>query len=727
MAIETTDLGFQKPDGNEPVRGGDNVIAANAQKAEELHRNSRDRLAAVEAAGAQQEGKSIAQDARLLTTETDIKNLKATDTVTNGRLAQVENAAGFGGDPLALNNAVIAAAVAATGATKNALAAEYALKPGNGNRSVGKDELVLNALDHGILGNGTNEGAAINAFLALAAGKIAYFPPGIYASSIVLTPKSNTTVYGVRGATIFRMIGNNTNQNVRINIDHADNVTLRDFTVTETNVSRRIGNYGLLSGDTMKRCLIENVECTVSSGTGMHFMFAEELIVNGCYVHDTQADGIHVQRGSKTITLTNNIIRDNGDDAIGFVTHAQATTGYCQDIVITGNTLGPTTPGLPGSGVALIGCFGATVVGNTIRGTAAAGIRITSIDETATSEGFAVVGNILVEGNRITDAGAYSGALGGQTRDGVAIYNARNVAVMGNVIDRPNQTGVTVSQCSIDVTIEGNEIRRTGATGIFVAQAEKNGNYLQLWTEWLVSDGRSKSYVGHHGLTISRNRVTSPGQSGISVGGSASRYIDGATIYRNKIRNPNTSDAAGQYGVNAVYINGLDLSQNDVGDPHGGTGFSRYNKSNNLNPTITGNLPGASTTAQVTFIGQNQHTSGAVDPGSGTWELGQASWSSNPQTGTPAFKVCATAGTQGTLNGGATTGSITSGSVTLTVSTATGLGSGGYITIAGVSGKKKIVDIVGTTMTLDSAADATVSGAAVAFSPASFRTPGNLA
>lgn len=36
MAITTTPLGFKKPDGNELVRGGDNVIADNAQTAEDL-------------------------------------------------------------------------------------------------------------------------------------------------------------------------------------------------------------------------------------------------------------------------------------------------------------------------------------------------------------------------------------------------------------------------------------------------------------------------------------------------------------------------------------------------------------------------------------------------------------------------------------------------------------------------------------------------------------------
>ncbi|AYN58098.1 hypothetical protein PBI_JUDY_28 [Arthrobacter phage Judy] len=36
MAIEPTPLGFKKPDGNELVRGGDNVISDNAQKADDL-------------------------------------------------------------------------------------------------------------------------------------------------------------------------------------------------------------------------------------------------------------------------------------------------------------------------------------------------------------------------------------------------------------------------------------------------------------------------------------------------------------------------------------------------------------------------------------------------------------------------------------------------------------------------------------------------------------------
>lgn len=50
MAVVTTPLGFKKPDGNELFRDGDNVIADNAQKSQDLHASSLARLGLAEAA-----------------------------------------------------------------------------------------------------------------------------------------------------------------------------------------------------------------------------------------------------------------------------------------------------------------------------------------------------------------------------------------------------------------------------------------------------------------------------------------------------------------------------------------------------------------------------------------------------------------------------------------------------------------------------------------------------
>lgn len=103
-----------------------------------------------------------------------------------------------------------------------------------------------------------------------------------------------------------------------------------------------------------------------------------------------------------------------------------------------------------------------------------------------------------------------------------------------------------------------------------------------------------------------------------------------------------------------------------------------------------------------------------------SFDKGDTYYSYDTTGNSPGFIVLAP-GSPGTLNGGATTGSITAGTATLTVSSATGLKPGAYITIAGVSGAKRITAISGTTVTLATNADATVAGAAVAFAAPTFK------
>lgn len=95
-----------------------------------------------------------------------------------------------------------------------------------------------------------------------------------------------------------------------------------------------------------------------------------------------------------------------------------------------------------------------------------------------------------------------------------------------------------------------------------------------------------------------------------------------------------------------------------------------------------------------------------------------------PAAGGRMGKVCIATGTYGTLSG--TTGTISSGSKTLTVNTATGLRRGQRITIAGVTGIKTITAIVGTGVTIDTDANANVTNAAVGFSAAGTRDYGPI-
>lgn len=111
-------------------------------------------------------------------------------------------------------------------------------------------------------------------------------------------------------------------------------------------------------------------------------------------------------------------------------------------------------------------------------------------------------------------------------------------------------------------------------------------------------------------------------------------------------------------------------------------------------------------------------------PASGNYQLGQIIWKTAPAAGGKIGWVCTATGTFGTLVG--ITADTTNGSTTVTVNSNTGLAIGNLVTIAGVSGQKTITAINGTTLTINTAAGASVSGAAVAFVAPTFKEWGAI-
>jgi len=95
---------------------------------------------------------------------------------------------------------------------------------------------------------------------------------------------------------------------------------------------------------------------------------------------------------------------------------------------------------------------------------------------------------------------------------------------------------------------------------------------------------------------------------------------------------------------------------------------------------------------------QNQDV-GTAAPTALTFPAGWLRYNTAPAPAGFIGWVCTTAGTMGTLNGGATTGSIAISTQALTVNSITGLLVGQLITVAGVSGVKKVTGLVPTTTT----------------------------
>lgn len=113
-------------------------------------------------------------------------------------------------------------------------------------------------------------------------------------------------------------------------------------------------------------------------------------------------------------------------------------------------------------------------------------------------------------------------------------------------------------------------------------------------------------------------------------------------------------------------------------------------------------------------------------PTTGTYIVGDHIENSVPTVGQPKGWWRTVNGTEGTLNGGATTGDMTTGTPTLVVNSATGLTRGCFISVAGAIVKSEVLVIAGTTITLASNATATVTEAAVAFVAGTWVADGNL-
>ncbi|HXB75530.1 MAG TPA: hypothetical protein VNY05_45275 [Candidatus Acidoferrales bacterium] len=105
-------------------------------------------------------------------------------------------------------------------------------------------------------------------------------------------------------------------------------------------------------------------------------------------------------------------------------------------------------------------------------------------------------------------------------------------------------------------------------------------------------------------------------------------------------------------------------------------------------------------------------SSSAAIPVVGTYDVGDLVLNTMAANGGPPAWICTAAGTMNSI-ASSTTGTISVGSPALAINSDKFLSVGEYITIPGVSGIKRIVALVGTTVTVDTPADAAVSGVVV--------------
>lgn len=427
------------------------------------------------------------------------------------------------------------------------------------------DERV-SVLDFGAKGNGSDDDAAAIqlAFNVLQWGNGGHlhFPAGTYRCvSTVTIAGDNVTVTGDGpGATTIELPTNGAAANVRW-VFTGNNVTVRNLKFSEIDSPTRTGVYGCLSFNTASGVTVDNVEVDGASSTGIHAIDSHYGRITNCYVHNTQADGIHLQRACSHWTISNCVVIDCGDDAIAAISHNWPTHDYVQQISVAncvvgaGNSLNDES-----AGISFAGVIGGTITGNAVYNTRGKGINVQSITDAGRT---AVGGRISVTGNSIYNTGV---AASSTNKSGMTIGNCKAVTVSGNTIFQTGSHGLLLVGSHVNIHIADNTIIDTGSTGMYIAPSEQTGDFLNLWDDALLDDGTTLAYVFGHMYTIRNNVIDRAGTTGIFLNATAARLIDKATIRDNVITRSNTT-AAAVYGINLTYVDQAEVAGNVIKNP----------------------------------------------------------------------------------------------------------------------------------------------------------------
>lgn len=281
--------------------------------------------------------------------------------------------------------------------------------------------------------------------------------------------------------------------------------------------------------------------------------------------------------------------------------------------------------------------------------------------------------------------------------EGIEIRQAYNIEIYKNILN--SIQGILInSYPSGDITFKRNIIRFTGAT-----LSGFNSAYFNIW-------GTSTN------VRVSDNEFLSAGNANVTLIYTSATLVH---IFKNNFMNCESGTSGFEYlrtkqnTVTYFYDNEITMTDNhsvsaDIRARDNSSCIIKNNTVINGNLILDHNESGIYSTDALNGI-----------PTLGTYNVGHDVRNTAPTATGYRGWICVTAGTAGTLSG--VTGSITSGTPTLTVNVIGTLLVGQYISIAGVTGIFRILSISGTTVTLSANAGATVSGAAVSYSNPVFK------
>ncbi|TGZ15184.1 mycodextranase [Streptomyces sp. S816] len=319
-------------------------------------------------------------------------------------------------------------------------------------------------------GNGDSTQAFRDA-IAAAQGGTVWIPPGDYRLTSSLSGVQNVTLQGAGGwysvVHTSRFIDQSSS---------AGNVHIKDFAVIG-EVTERVDsspdnfvNGSLGPGSSVSGMWIQHLKCGLwLTGTN------DNLVVENNRILDTTADGINLNGTAKGVRVSNNFLRNQGDDSLAM----WSLYGPDTDSSFENNTI--SQPNLA-NGIAIYGGTDITVRGNLVSDTNSLGSGIAISNQKFLDPFSPLSGTITVDGNTLVRAGAMNpnwshpmGALRVDSYD--SAINATVNITDTTITDSPYSAFEFVSGGGQgypvrNVNVSGATVRNTGTV---VVQGEAQG------------------------------------------------------------------------------------------------------------------------------------------------------------------------------------------------------------------------------------------------------------
>lgn len=323
------------------------------------------------------------------------------------------------------------------------------------------------------------------------------------------------------------------------------------------------------------------------------------------------------------------------------------------------------------------------IVGSESTNNTSGGVRLRFWPDNSVTNSNAVIDQIYITDNLISGCGAGIAAV---TQDEFKRYSnifIRNNSFRAAPLDLTgSRPYVRIHQCDYELEISGNTMVNSHSGGIVVDQV--NGSVTATFTS--LKAKIKDNVIDGYSMASTLGQLA----NGILFRPSGFQYI--LDLVNNQVRGQAVSDTlSSTQGILVNTISPLSFIEANQSDSNiaiaaGSCAYKGTAKTKLSAPSVGTHYAGSTITD---FTAGNRYT-------------------------------VLTDGTYGTLTG--VTASTTSGSKTITVNDATNLYRGCVISIAGVTGAKKVFEISGSIVKLFTACDATVSDAAVSFTAPTLRT-----